>query len=42
MWVLFMVEDILKARANLQLVDPGEDLENLGEEVDPSLYGAIM
>ena len=41
-WALFMAEDILKSRANLQLADPGEDLENLDEEVDPSLCGATM
>ena len=41
-WALFMAEDILKSRANLQLADPGKDLENLDEEVDPSLYGATM
>ena len=41
-WALFMAEEILKSRANLQLADPDEDPENLDEEVDPSLCGATL
>jgi hypothetical protein len=51
-WAVFMAEDLLKARAELQAVDETmdnseavntkDDPENLDGDGDPSLYGATM
>ena len=51
-WAVFMAEELRKARADVQPVEETmensdavtaeNDLENLDEDRDPSLYGATM
>jgi hypothetical protein len=51
-WALFIAEELLKTRANLQPVDktiensdavaPDDDPEKLDKTGDPSLYGIAM